>query len=45
MVRQGGFFVEQGGPILTLEPSSFVLEMVANVRNVHNGRELKKLVD
>ena len=38
-------YVSQAGPILTLEPSSFVLEMVANVTEVHNGRELKKLVD
>ena len=41
----GHMYVSQAGPILTLEPSSFVLEMVANVTEVHNGRELKKLVD
>ena len=37
-------FVAQAGAILTLEPSSFVLEMVANVQYVHKGRELDTLV-
>ena len=40
----GHMFVAQAGPILTLEPSSFVLEMVANAQYVHKGRELDTLV-
>ena len=40
----GWMFVEQAKPILALEPKFFVLEMVANAVNVHNGREIKTLL-
>lgn len=41
----GWMFCEQATPILTLEPNSFVLEMVSNALHVHKGRALRKLLN
>ena len=41
----GWMFVKQADPILSLQPESFCLEMVANAIRIHGGKEVRQLVD
>ena len=40
----GWMFVQQTEPILQMQPNAVIIEMVGNAENIHDGREVNKVV-